>query len=492
MFRSNFYTNINTILNERLPLKVAKKYIKLSPIRKKEDQHIGHNRFFKNKKFGRFSINLNFSSVNLSLPIVDTKNFDYHTLSDEETSLYIMLRKITRYLDFSKGLGSNDKKRWIKFSKLKNKISPDQLNEFDKTLDAYNKKKAKKGDLSDKKSNNKNYKIIFSNHPYDIAGMSTDRGWISCMNLSNGTYKGKIKSDIKFGTFIAYLVNSEDKNIEEPYARILIKPYARGIVGHDNDMNDNEDDPHFLEENEYFEMESNIADEIKVDFYNNIFKGDNFYIRGKSHTFEKWYEENKEDIIDLISKSFGYEQQFQRKLFPQTSSGVPTDYSRIQTTPDKEDIEELYEIVFNYIDTGKKATNENLKIAIIKIKDNFFTEYENEFDEYIYDMARETLDIEGYTIIDKTKLTGEGHYNELLSELDTSNIFYKTSEKMYYDKNIDLNYELLETFKKKVKDYINKKQEYDKNIEDGDYSLIPHLYSDNDNTIITIEDGKIV
>ncbi len=71
---------------------------------------------------------------------------------------------------------------------------------------------------------NKKLLICISKHPYDIAGMSTDRGWTSCMKL-DGENSGVIKEEIKEGTVIAYLINEDDKNINHPYGRINIKPY---------------------------------------------------------------------------------------------------------------------------------------------------------------------------------------------------------------------------------------------------------------------------
>jgi hypothetical protein len=86
------------------------------------------------------------------------------------------------------------------------------------------------------------YKIIISRHPYDIAGMSTDRSWWSCMHLgSRGiNYKTKdagsnsrfIQGDIKEGSVIAYLICSNDKHsngkyaIKKPFSRILMKPHV--------------------------------------------------------------------------------------------------------------------------------------------------------------------------------------------------------------------------------------------------------------------------
>ena len=76
-----------------------------------------------------------------------------------------------------------------------------------------------------------NYKndlfIVISRHPYDIAGMSTNRGWTSCMNLNKGAYKEYVMGSIVNGALIAYTINKNDLNIENPINRFLIKPYIK-------------------------------------------------------------------------------------------------------------------------------------------------------------------------------------------------------------------------------------------------------------------------
>jgi ribosomal protein S16 len=76
--------------------------------------------------------------------------------------------------------------------------------------------------------------VVISRHPYDIAGMSTDRGWRSCMNLrEKGNNKHFVPIDIKAGTIIAYLINANDKNINSPQARMLIKPFVNILGNHE-------------------------------------------------------------------------------------------------------------------------------------------------------------------------------------------------------------------------------------------------------------------
>lgn len=67
--------------------------------------------------------------------------------------------------------------------------------------------------------------VRISRHPIHVAAMSTNRGWDSCMNMDDGENKHYIPHDIKQGTHVAYLTHAHDTNIDEPVARIALKPY---------------------------------------------------------------------------------------------------------------------------------------------------------------------------------------------------------------------------------------------------------------------------
>ena len=114
--------------------------------------------------------------------------------------------------DYIKGIAQkiDDPKRKIKIGKILNKDP-----ELQKLFVNDPQRKATKNE----------YEAVISRHPYDIAGMSTDRGWRSCMNLKDGEYKRYVKQDIKYGTVIAYAVRKGDRNIDNPVARVLIKPF---------------------------------------------------------------------------------------------------------------------------------------------------------------------------------------------------------------------------------------------------------------------------
>lgn len=67
--------------------------------------------------------------------------------------------------------------------------------------------------------------ICLSMHPYDVAGMSTGRGWTSCMDLEDGINNRYVKEDIKQHTLVAYLIDSSDKDIKRPLSRVLLKRF---------------------------------------------------------------------------------------------------------------------------------------------------------------------------------------------------------------------------------------------------------------------------
>ena len=90
---------------------------------------------------------------------------------------------------------------------------------------------------------------VISRHPYDIAGMSTGRGWRSCMNLVDGEYRDFVGTTIMGGGLVAYICYPNDTtdlidsngvhhknnkiNIQHPLGRVLIKPYFKSEVNPD-------------------------------------------------------------------------------------------------------------------------------------------------------------------------------------------------------------------------------------------------------------------
>ena len=92
-------------------------------------------------------------------------------------------------------------------------------------INLFNSDPARLGRSLEEKSMSDDLCIIVSRHPYDIAGMSYDRDWTSCMNIEDGDCRDMPEYDIRYGTLVAYLCDTDDTNINRPYARFLIKPY---------------------------------------------------------------------------------------------------------------------------------------------------------------------------------------------------------------------------------------------------------------------------
>lgn len=122
--------------------------------------------------------------------------------------------------DYIKGLAKNKKDgRTVRIGKILDRAdAKEEKIKFDN--DVYRRASSERGSLE----------VVISRHPYDIAGMSTDRHWDSCMNLGkkeNDITTHYIMDDVKEGTLIAYLISKNDRNIKNPYARVLIKPFLK-------------------------------------------------------------------------------------------------------------------------------------------------------------------------------------------------------------------------------------------------------------------------
>ena len=67
--------------------------------------------------------------------------------------------------------------------------------------------------------------MVISMRPDDIARMSTDRRWGSCLNLEGGSNRSSVYCEITRGGFAAYLIESDDLDIENPVARIWVRRF---------------------------------------------------------------------------------------------------------------------------------------------------------------------------------------------------------------------------------------------------------------------------
>ena len=143
--------------------------------------------------------------------------------------------------DYINGLAKDINGRTLKIGKILNKIekemiederkrdisfSEEDIKEFEKNIKNYVDNIRKIFETSTVRSGSKqNLKIVFSQNPHDVAKMSTDRHWESCMTLGTGKYHQNVYCEVANGGFVAYLIRENDKEIENPLARIHIRRF---------------------------------------------------------------------------------------------------------------------------------------------------------------------------------------------------------------------------------------------------------------------------
>ena len=66
--------------------------------------------------------------------------------------------------------------------------------------------------------------IVLSRAKEDIANMSTNRAWGSCM-AAKGIFRHKVPAIVGSKTLVAYLITENDPEINNPLSRLLLKPY---------------------------------------------------------------------------------------------------------------------------------------------------------------------------------------------------------------------------------------------------------------------------
>lgn len=150
----------------------------------------------------------------------DRLYYDFNEKSINKTPIELEVMKALTdngyYLvDYVKGLAKKegDEKNIFKvqkilikfgFTELKNRVDSDPLRAS---------------------STKDNKKIVISRHGIDIAGQSTGRSWSSCKTLetTGGIDNSKfVWTEIEKGGLVAYLIEADDLNIENPIARIII------------------------------------------------------------------------------------------------------------------------------------------------------------------------------------------------------------------------------------------------------------------------------
>jgi hypothetical protein len=142
---------------------------------------------------------------------------------------YTLKKNGYKFVDYMQGLATKDEKNNVNIGKLL--ASYPELKQF-YDLDPVRQSVTKKQE------------VCISRHPYDVAGMTTGRGWSneSCMNIDSKNGGKYLPVDVKAGTLVAYLIDAtlKDANgnpvgktgrkiepLKSPTARILIKPFVK-------------------------------------------------------------------------------------------------------------------------------------------------------------------------------------------------------------------------------------------------------------------------
>lgn len=204
---------LKDLVQEALPLSVAKQFSKNWNKSRLKDWFNGKNRIYLQLV----------SNINIRL------DHDSRIESDVQG---LLSSKDYQIIDYKKGLAKNKKyNRDEKIGKILQKMKPQLLQPFN-------------NDPARQTTKQKPI-VCISRHPYDIAGMSTDRGWTSCKNLGTKRIRSKGEDDQHEGQqseyittevdklLIAYLISPNDTNIQYPIARINIVPYINQNQPHD-------------------------------------------------------------------------------------------------------------------------------------------------------------------------------------------------------------------------------------------------------------------
>lgn len=179
---------------------LREKYL-YSGARSKKDSMIGESFF---KKVLRKKILDQLSTLNIKIDNEDEVVEKLVTLSWKKD----INENILDFFD--ENINNEDK---AKILKIENEIV--KLSEKYKEYDSDDQRKTS---ISDKDK-----MVVISRNENDVLNMSTDRSWKSCMDLEGGEYSEGLYCEVVDGGFVAYLIESDDKNIYRPLARIWIR-----------------------------------------------------------------------------------------------------------------------------------------------------------------------------------------------------------------------------------------------------------------------------
>jgi hypothetical protein len=166
-----------------------------------------------------------------------------HPLYNKLEKLFVDNKYILTKESYIKGYVTKDKQQF-KIGKLLQKWSSQQQNDIFKNYVLELLESFRDDPL--RQTNRKPYLVVVSKHPYDVLGASTDRNWVSCINLGGAINYEKEKTEeekrkqmnadrlvesLHQPMLVSYMVDPDDVNaqgkvmIQRPLSRILIYPF---------------------------------------------------------------------------------------------------------------------------------------------------------------------------------------------------------------------------------------------------------------------------
>lgn len=325
-------TKLTDFLNEALPLSLAKKVIKIP--RNKEVNNILNKAF---SKYGKDRVYIDVSGEKLEI----IQNSLSKSLSSYKPINDFFMSNDIKIIDFVNNVAKEpNQKNFTKITKILSKNNRPDLLKF------YENDSARQ---SLQKLGMSSYKIVISKSKYDIAGMSTDRSWKSCMRLdtspemikkhmgmrgSNAGVNARfVKEDIKEGTIIAYFIDGKDTNINKPLGRVLIKPFISSETKERVWVPEN---ACYGDVSTYKNIKTIFLDFIKEWLRDNL---NSISVTSKSGEFHKNPKLYNDDSYDTVTYEDGE--------VTKTKTGIPLDYVysnpniSIFTGSDSDDINEF-------------------------------------------------------------------------------------------------------------------------------------------------------
>jgi hypothetical protein len=250
--------------------------------------------------------------------------------------------------DYQKGLAKKegDNKNIFKVQKILIKLGAVELK---------NKMDADPARFSSTKTDKK---VVISRHGIDLAGQSTGRDWTSCKKIGNinGHYVFK---EIKEGSLVAYLIKSDDINIQKPIARILI-----GVFYNDLDPLDYILYPDTSTYGNY--TQKDFFDFVK-DWCNKFNSVINPNYKGIYNLSNECYADNRMKLnaggIDKISIKFLYDELLGNGILGDNSKyrQILSDYGEIKYRVEAPEIYDFFDFVYEK-KLGKDLFNRLIKI----------------------------------------------------------------------------------------------------------------------------------